>query len=946
MTYNKEDRPAAQGVPPLRSRPLAAALLATCLLVTALFVGCTSRQDVIARMQKNFAAANYRAALVDLQNLARQEPGNVDFRLKLAESLLRTGNFPDAEAAFNRARQLGAASSAVLPGLTEALLGERKYQEALDGLNKEGPPGDATYLKLRGRALLGLNRVPEAREAWLAAVDKAPQDPAAHLGLAQTLLRAGDTSGAKAELDKAAEVGPDDFDVHLARGRWFMIQERSAAAARTEFSKALELAQRAGNRANTIAALTLLGEAEAAVPDVAAAQQHLQQLQKLAPKASGTLLLQARLDLQTNKLEEAQATLKELLSREPHNEPASVLLGLIAARSGKPDTAQTYLSQALSDQPGNVAVRTLLAEAQLAQHQPGEALQTATDPRAAGDAALLSLAGRASILEGDVAGGVAYLERSEQAAPSDKSRSLDLAAGYLAARRSADALALLQKLEVPDTLVDRREWLLLRALVDSGHSAEARAEAQRFAQARPNDLTAKLIAAAGLHASQDVPGARALLAEAAALDPHAPQPWIQLGRLEWSQQDVPAAERALTHALELDPKNDAALLDMARVNLAQRDTAAAVQKLEQVRAQAPRALAPRIMLARLYLATGDVSKSAAAHAEAQALAPANSDVRLLGALLALARGDGAAAATTLEDLAKRFPKVSELHADLARAYLLTGRMADAHASAEAALRLDPAYWPALVTEITVSLGQKDQRGAEAALERLKHSAAPQATVLSITGELATRSGKLDEALKAFTAANALTPSGHLALRMYATRRALQIPDPEAPLRDWLQRAPSDVAVRLALAQQLQAEGQSAAAAKEYETILRQAPQQSVALNNLAWLRLESGDAQAGLDLAHRAYDSASGVPAVADTYGWALVQTGRAADAVPLLRNACGKLPGDTEVRYHFGVALVRTGAIQEGRKELQAVADSADKSKASEQARALLAQLDAGGKG
>jgi putative PEP-CTERM system TPR-repeat lipoprotein len=550
------------------------------------------------------------------------------------------------------------------------------------------------------------------------------------------------------------------------------------------------------------------------------------------------------------------------------------------------------------------------------------------------------------MLEGDVTGGVSYLERSGQAAPDDKSRALQLAAAYRTAHRSADALALLQKLEVPDELAVRREYQLLGALTDLGRTAEVHAEAQRFAQARPTDLSALLIAAEGLRASQDVAGARALLAQAAALDPKAPQPWIQLGWLEREQHDLPASQRAFAHALELAPQDNGALFGAAQSDLDHGNAAVAIQKLEQVRTQAPRALAPRIALARLYLAAGQVQQADTVLAEARALSADNPDVRHLGALLALAQGKGPQAVTALEELARQFPKAAGLQVDLARAYALTGRPAEAHARAEAALRIDPNYWPALVTEIAVSLGQKDLRGADAALERLRRTNAPEATVLTVSGDLAQRSGKFDDALKAYTAANALSPSGPLALKMYVARRALHSPDSAAPLRDWLKHSPSDIAVRLALAEQLQLDGQNAAAAEEYQAVLKQAPQQVVALNNLALLKLEGGDAQAGLDLAHRAYTNNNGQPSVADTYGWALVQTGHAEDALPLLRDASGKMPGNDSARYHLGVALVRTGAIHEGRVQLKAVADSASHTAVSEKARALLANLDAGGKG
>src|SRR5579871_2204921 len=263
---------------------------------------------------------------------------------------------------------------------------------------------------------------------------------------------------------------------------------------------------------------------------------------------------------------------------------------------------------------------------------------------------------------------------------------------------------------------------------------------------------------------------------------------------------------------------------MAQLDQARGNAAAAVAKAEQVRARDPRAVA-----------------------QAQALAPENPDVRHIGALLALAQGRAAEATTVLEGLVRQFPKTATLQADLARAYLVGGRLIEARSSAESALQADPEYWPALVTEAAGSLAQQDLHGAESVLERLRHTRAPQATVLEVSGDVAAHAGSFADALKAYSAADTLHPTGPLAIKTFAVRLALHTADPQAPLRDWLQRAPSDVLVRLALAQRLQADNQQVAAAQEYETILREAPEQLVALNNLALLRVEGGDAQAGLE---------------------------------------------------------------------------------------------------
>jgi cellulose synthase operon protein C len=116
----------------------------------------------------------------------------------------------------------------------------------------------------------------------------------------------------------------------------------------------------------------------------------------------------------------------------------------------------------------------------------------------------------------------------------------------------------------------------------------------------------------------------------------------------------------------------------------------------------------------------------------------------------------------------------------------------------------------------------------------------------------------------------------------------------------------------------------------------------IALNNLAWLRLQAGQNQAGMELAQRAYAINPRVPSIADTYGWALVQTGNAKQAVSILRAAYNAAPRDNEMRFHLAVALLKTGAKEEARQHLQAIVDAQQTGPEAEQARSLLSGSDA----
>lgn len=917
--------------------------IALAVLGFASLAGCGLNHDqVVARMEKNYQAANYRAAVVDLKNLVRDEPNQVSWRLKLAESLLRTLDFEGAVGQFSKARELGAPPSAFAPGLTEALIASGRFQAALDTLASVGPEAakDPKLTQLRGAALQALHRYPEAREAWTEAIARTPQDPATHVGLSNALMALGDPTGAKLELDEANKVAPADFAVHMSLGRWYGAAHQLEPA-RHEFTRALQLVGTlADPRAGKAPALASLGEVDCLLGDFTSAQQQLHELEQIAPNQETTLLLKARIAIQQNHAQEARTALEQVLSRYPDSERGKLLMGIVTLADGKLEQAAMYLAAAVQQAPNDLEARKLLAQVQLRQNRPDDALKTVREPTVAVDADLLSLAGRASLLEGDLPGAVTYFEREQQTAPQDKARSLEVATAYLVANRNADALRLLKDLQVPDSLANRREMLLLAVLMRSGQKDQLRAEAQSYARARSKDGEALLVSARGLLAVHDVAGARELLKQATALDTRAAQPWLALGLLEWAQNDRAAADAAFSHALQLDPNSLGALLAKAQVALATNDLEAAIGYLEKARASAPAALPPRIGLARLYLFRSELDQAAAVIAEGHGIAPEDPNVRLLEGLLALATGKAADAVPTLESLANQFPQSASLQTSLANAYMHIGRPADAGVASTEALRLNPNDWAARLLQIDAALVQNEQHEAERMLAALEASKAPRALVRSAEGDVLSRKGAFNEALRAYTEANSAAPSADLSLKLAATRRALRDHDAEEPLRAWLRQSPKDIRVRLALAQGLQQDGKLTEAVKEYETVLAQAPSQLVALNNLSWVKLQAGDKQGGLALAQRAYAVNSNLPAIADTYGWALVQTGDFQRAVPALRNANHALPRDNEIRYHLGVALLKSGATQEARQVLQGVVDAPQHGPEAEQARALLSSL------
>jgi Flp pilus assembly protein TadD len=123
-----------------------------------------------------------------------------------------------------------------------------------------------------------------------------------------------------------------------------------------------------------------------------------------------------------------------------------------------------------------------------------------------------------------------------------------------------------------------------------------------------------------------------------------------------------------------------------------------------------------------------------------------------------------------------------------------------------------------------------------------------------------------------------------------------------------------------LAQQSQVRGNVADAKAGYRKVLELEPENATALNNLAWMLTEEGDAK-GLEYAEQAHRLAPFSPGVLDTLGVAVLKSGDAKRGVTLLRMASTLGPAQPDIRLHLAKALIASGDKVAARKELDELA-------------------------
>ena len=130
-----------------------------------------------------------------------------------------------------------------------------------------------------------------------------------------------------------------------------------------------------------------------------------------------------------------------------------------------------------------------------------------------------------------------------------------------------------------------------------------------------------------------------------------------------------------------------------------------------------------------------------------------------------------------------------------------------------------------------------------------------------------------------------------------------------------------------------------AAIRQYQIALEIEPNNTLFLNNLAWMLNELGRPEAQ-KYAERVYDLAPTNPSVLDTLGWILVQHGDAARGVELLKAAAAVAPGQNEIRLHLAKALLKTGDKAGAKTELEVLAKLEGTSAARDEAQKLLKDL------
>jgi putative PEP-CTERM system TPR-repeat lipoprotein len=927
----------------LRTLALAAALAVATTSALPAIDARASRfyEDALARYEKKDVAG----AIIQLKNALQVDKNLLPVHVLLGKALLENGEAGAAEVALEEALRLGVNRAEVVVPLSRALIGQAKQARLFDQprfaenglptavrlqllLLKAGAAGDL------GDPKTALQAIEDAR-----AIDAASPDT--WLAEVPVRSRAGQFREAQAAADKALALRPGLPEALYLRGTVAHVQgdlptalgfydkTLSAAPAHTE-----ALVSRAG----LLLDLNRAGDA----------QRDISALEKTSPADPRGAYMSALLAERAGRSAEAKTALNQvtgLIDPIPiefmRYRPQVLMLGGLAHFGlNQTEKAKPYLEAVLRQQPGS-PVAKLLGQILLREKNFERAVGVldAYSRANPSDAQAVVLLASAHMAQGRHARATALMQSAIQQSDLPAFRST-LGVSLMNAGRFSAAIPELEAALKKDPGQIQAGTALASLHLQLGHATKAVAVAEALVKRHPGQPGLLYLLGTARGRAGDAKGSRQVLEQAIARDAAFAAPQIELARLDLDAKAYDTALARLKAVLAKDGGNVDALTTMGLLQ-------ARRGRIEEARGwlakaddhSGPEQLDAGMRLVEFELATGHTDAAREALKRLTNKAPEALRVLVMQARVLLAGGDAAGARTALTRASALAAYDTPTLVQIAALQLAAKHADGAAYSLDKALKERPGDIRALALMTQVELQKGDLAKAEQRARQIVAHHPNRGVGHALLGDIAQARGQQAAAIESQRRAHQLDQNTASVLRLF---RALVPGNSAAALQlgeQWVKAHANDLSVQRAVADGHARAGNLAAARAGYEALLKLAPDDAEAMNNLANVLILVKDPQA-LGVAERALTLKPAAPHILGTAGWAAFKAGQMDRALQLLRDARLRDPGNAETRYFLGSVLASTGRNAEARQELQAALSSGRAFASAKEAERLLSTL------
>lgn len=895
---------------------LTAALIAS----LAVLSGCQNKtpDELIAAARQEIQAGKPQEAIVNLKTALQEQPGNIEARLMLAQSMQDRGDWQASEDELNKAAKQGGPAESILPLRALALLKQGKNQELIDLEIPKTGIGSAAYatiLARRGMAYLAMGNpemaVTSIQEGEKIRANAGQTDLFEPLQLAKAGLAVFNKEHDKAlELLAAMErKNPGSTDIRHIKANLLMQLDRTDEALK-EYERIVELSP------GDLPALGAITDIRITRGALAAAEKSLAAIESRQPDSLLGKILRANLEMRKggeDHLKKANASIQQVLRVLPDHTAALILAAEINERLGSHEASLKFASRVLAKLPNQLESAMIVARAHLRR---GEAAVAATElERLASEykdnARVLALLGEARIASGQHVAGTEILAKAAALAPKSPDIAILQARGLRARGMPDQAYARLREASKLDATQGLADEILFQWLMEQRQPGKALEAAETYNRKFPNSSTAMNMKAVALLALNRKDEAVTTLERITRSDPAYYPAAANLAALDVKNGKIGSARKRFQTVLDKNPRNGEAMQALANLALKEKNPAEFVRWMESAIKNWPARLEYRARLIEHHLAANHLKQALTEATAAVNANPGSTPAMLILAKTQMATGEKQRGLLSFSQAAAMSPKSASAAMQLGMAQLEVGQLGEARTNLERAQALgsDSLELHQALLSLEVKSGNHAQALAQA---RILTQRQPKVAVgHDREGEILLRMGRPAEAVAAFRKALDLTPAPNRVIRLHqALLAGKRGAEAEKLITEWIRKYPKVDDLRLYLADTRSRAGLEKEAIALYEAILAQSPGNVPALNNLALL-LRGSDHARALKLAEKAHQYAPGEVNVRDTLGLLLIDTADKARAVKLLEEVVKLSPENPTFRYHLASAYAASGRAQ-----------------------------------
>lgn len=893
----------------------------TAMWVACALAGCAEKPEALLESARLYLEkGDHKAAIIQIKNALQVSPNVPEARFLLGSALLETGDAVGAEAELRKSMELQHSLDAVVPELAKSLLAQGQPKAVKDEFSNTQLGQAQAQASLHNSlatayAMLGLTDRSEA--ALDAALQADPGFGPALLERARKMARESDFEAAQSLIDSILSKAPRSYEAWKLKGDIYWTAQSKATEALEAYRKAIAIKPDFFPAQSALVMVLLQQE------NPLAAGAQLDELKKLAPSHPQTQYLTALLAYQKKDFKTAVAELQATLKVIPNHIAALQLAGATELQLNHVQQAKVFLNQALELQPSTQTARRLLIVAYLRSSQPAKAMEALlpalhhidTDP------ALASLAGNVYLQNGNLAKAQEYFSKASAHDPKSGKKRTSLALVHLLSGSVESAFGELRDIALSDTGTTADLALfsahMRRKEFDKALEAVGTLEKKQPGRALPHYLRAQV-----LLSKRETKSARTSLERAAALEPTFFPVANALVALDMADKKTADARGRYDALLMKDPKNGQALLALA--DLAARTGAPAEEVAKLIGnavAANPSDVDARLLLIEFHLRNKDLKAASSAAQNAAAVLP--NEPRILDALgrTEQATGDLNQALTTYRKMVDLLPNSPIAYWRMAQTQLAMEDKDASIGSLRKALTIQPDFLEGQRALIALYVTQKKHSDALDVARSVQKQRLKEDVGYILEGDIHASVSQWEAAAQALRSGLLHVSTTTLAMKLHAVLQAGgKGTESDRFAMSWKKEHPKDAAFEFYLGDRAIARKDYISAESHYAAVVKQQPNNAVALNNLAWVSAKLQKAGA-MSFAEKAIELAPNQPMFMDTLATLRSEKGDYAGALDLQTRALALQPQNTLLKLNLARIHIKAGKRELAKKWLDDLA-------------------------